>query len=268
MKSCELSIEFTMEADSNSLKKTKQNMRVGRNGSTTSLHLYRNRYQQILDSKIQNSEESVETKEFENSFFETTKQYDFKETKDIKEENCNPWNVKSLFEFRHFCCPECDFITSNNISKNNCRQDFVDHVSTNHPWAISYLQNISDKSVKNITLCTKIKEEPLETIVENYVGASEIKLEQSEELYDPLNVTSVHKEKKLLKCDVGSKNGNRQVRCFCKVYLSCTNTITNPLDFLSIYQKEKQVKKEYKLRCIICSMKFANRAQLEAGRTR
>ena len=98
--------------------------------------------------------------------------------------------------------------------------------------------------------CTdiEIKEEPLETIVENYVGASEIKLEQSEELYDPLNVTSVHKEKKLLKCDVGSKNGNRQVRCFCKVYLSCTNTLTNPLDFLSIHQKEKQVKKEYKLR--------------------
>ena len=114
----------------------------------------------------------------------------------------------------------------------------------------------------------EIKEEPLETIVENYVGVSEIKPEQSEELsniYDPLNVTSVHEEKKLLKCDVGSKmrNGNRQVRCFCKVYLSCTNTITNPLDFQSIYQKEKLTKLENKLRCIICSMNFANRAQLE-----
>ena len=57
--------------------------------------------------------------------------------------------------------------------------------------------------------------------------------------------------------------GNGQVRCFCKVYLSCTNSITNPLDFLSIYKKEKLTAKEYKLRCIICSMKFANRAQLE-----
>ena len=100
-----------------------------------------------------------ESKEFENSFFETTKEYDFKET---EEESCNPWNVKSLFNFSHFCCPECDFKTTSNISKNNCRQDFVDHVFTNHPWAISYLQKISDGSVKNITLCPEIKEEPMD----------------------------------------------------------------------------------------------------------
>ena len=169
MKSCELSIEFTVEAHSDSLKKTKQNMKVGRNGNTTSLQLYRNRFQQILNSKNQNSEESVETKEFENSFFETTEQYDFKGTENIKEESCNPWNVKSLFEFRHFCCPECDFKTSSNISKNNCRQDFVDHVSTDHPWAISYLQIISDESVKNINLINlMIKKEPMDHNMSNF----------------------------------------------------------------------------------------------------
>ena len=149
-----------MEADSNYLKKTKQSMRVGKNGNTT-LQIYGNRFQQVLNSEIQNSEESIETEEFENSFFETTEQYDFKETEDIKEESCNPWNVESLFEFSHFCCPECEFKTSSNISKNNCRQDFVDHVSINHPWALSYLQKISDKSVKNITLCAEIKEEAM-----------------------------------------------------------------------------------------------------------
>ena len=151
-----------MEADSDSLKKANQNMRVGRNGNTTDLQFYRNRFQQILNSKIPNSEESIETKEFDNSSFETIEEYDFKETEDIKEESCNPWNVKSLFEFSHFCCPECDFKTSSNTSKNNCRQDFVDHVSTDHPWAISYLQKISDASVKNITLCSMIKEEPMD----------------------------------------------------------------------------------------------------------
>ena len=80
-----------MEADSN-----KQNMRVRRNGNTTNLQFYRNRFQQILNSKIPNSEESIEIMEFDNSFFETTEEYDFKETEDIKEESCNPWNVKSL----------------------------------------------------------------------------------------------------------------------------------------------------------------------------
>ena len=225
IKSCVFSIEFTMEADSDSLKKTNQNMRLGRDGNTTDLQFYRNRFQQILNSKIPNSNESIETtistehdskkteetvkipeskesiettkeynfKETANistipnskKSLETTKQYDFKETEDIKdipdstesikiqeyglretenikEESCNPWSVKSLFEFSHFCCPECDFKTSSNISKNNCKQDFVDHVSTDHPWAISYLQKISDRSVKNITLCAEIKEEPMD----------------------------------------------------------------------------------------------------------
>ena len=146
-----------MEADSN-----KQNIRVRRNGNTNNLQFYRNRFQHILNSKIPNTEESIEAKEFENSYFETIEEYDFKETEDIKEESCNPWNVKSLFEFSHFCCPECDFKTSSNISKNDFRQDFADHVSTDHPWAISYLKKISDESVKNITLCSIIKKEPMD----------------------------------------------------------------------------------------------------------
>ena len=49
-----------MEADSDSLKKANQNMRVGRNGNTTNLQFYWNRFQQILNSKIPNSEESIE----------------------------------------------------------------------------------------------------------------------------------------------------------------------------------------------------------------
>ena len=64
-----------MEADSN-----KQNMRVRRNGNTNNLQFHRNRFQQILNSKIRNSEESIETKAFENSYFETTEEYNFKET--------------------------------------------------------------------------------------------------------------------------------------------------------------------------------------------
>ena len=168
----------------------------------------------------------------------------------VKEENIEYKEVKENFHA---------------ISGNNTEIEIKEEPLENNEFKDTK-DNFLKKAANDTDI--EIKEEPLETIVENYVGVSEIKPEQSEEycnIYDPLNVTSVHEEKKLLKCDVGSKmrNGNRQARCFCKVYLSCTNTITNPLDFLSIHQKEKLTALEYKLRCIICSMKFANRAQLE-----
>ena len=167
---------------------------------------------------------------------------------------------------------DCFQVKEENIEYKEAKENFhaISAIHTEieikeEPLENNEFKDTKDNFLEKATNDTDIdiKEEPVETMVENDVGVSEIKPEQNEELYDPLNVTSVYEEKKLLKCDVGSKNGNRQVRCFCKVYLSCTNTITNPLDFISIYKKEKLKTLEYKLRCIICSMKFANRAQLE-----
>ena len=166
---------------------------------------------------------------------------------------------------------DCFQVKEENIEYKEAKENFhaISAINTEieikeEPLENNDFKDTKDNFLEKAATDVEIKEESLETIVENYVGVSEIKPEKSEELcniYDPLNVTSVHEEKKLLKCDVSS--GNRQVRCFCKVYLSCTNTLTNPLDFLSIYKKEKLTALEYKLRCIICSMKFANRAQLE-----
>ena len=181
-------------------------------------------------------------------------------------------NCKShfLFFFRAKM-DDCFQVKEENIEYKEAKENFhaISAINTEieikeEPLENNDFKDTKDNFLEKAATDVEIKEESLETIVENYVGVSEIKPEKSEELfniYDPLNVTSVHEEKKLLKCDVSS--GNRQVRCFCKVYLSCTNTLTNPLDFLSIYKKEKLTALEYKLRCIICSMKFANRAQLE-----
>ena len=87
-----------IELDSASVQK--QNMRVERNEKGTNLQYCRNRFQQILNSKIPNSNESIETtisKECDSiktedtvkipkskESIETTKKYDFKETEDTK----------------------------------------------------------------------------------------------------------------------------------------------------------------------------------------
>ena len=42
-----------------------------------------------------------------------------------RENNLNPWNASSLFDFCYFCCPECH-------DKSKSKQDFVNHASTYH----------------------------------------------------------------------------------------------------------------------------------------
>ena len=51
----------------------------------------------------------------------------------IKEEQWNPWDVSSIFEFNYFCCPECDFKVQSD-EHTETKQEFVDHASSNHPW--------------------------------------------------------------------------------------------------------------------------------------
>ena len=86
------------------------------------------------------------------------------------EESMNPWNVFSLFEFSYFCCPECNFkIRSDNIEQS--AQDFVNHASHNHPWAVPYLQQINDGSLddvifseeNNVNIKVEIEHDPKES---------------------------------------------------------------------------------------------------------
>ena len=51
----------------------------------------------------------------------------------IKQEQWNPWDVSSIFEFNYFCCPECDFKVQSD-EHTETKQEFVDHASSNHPW--------------------------------------------------------------------------------------------------------------------------------------
>ena len=68
----------------------------------------------------------------------------------LEEPMNNPWEVTSLFEFNYFFCPECEFKTrSDSIAKS--AQNFVNHASHSHPWAVSFLQQISDGSIDDIT---------------------------------------------------------------------------------------------------------------------
>ena len=39
----------------------------------------------------------------------------------------NPWEAASIYEFRYFCCPECD-------CKSHNKQEFVDHTFNYHSW--------------------------------------------------------------------------------------------------------------------------------------
>ena len=43
----------------------------------------------------------------------------------ITEQDMNPWDVSSIFNFTYYCCPECDW-------KEQNKQKFVNHAFTYH----------------------------------------------------------------------------------------------------------------------------------------
>ena len=56
---------------------------------------------------------------------------------ELKTENSNPWDVKSLAEFHFYNCPSC-------TEKYNDEQDFVGHAFTSHPESAEFLNKIWD----------------------------------------------------------------------------------------------------------------------------
>ena len=49
----------------------------------------------------------------------------------------NPWIASSIFDFSHFCCPECD-------NKSQSKQDFVNHASNFHDGVgLSWVRNFN-----------------------------------------------------------------------------------------------------------------------------
>ena len=76
----------------------------------------------------------------------------------FKEEDqleASPWDVKTLFQFQYFNCPECLF-------KVHEKQTFVDHAFDSHPESVKFLDIIEDESMTDISLpwSGNIKVEP------------------------------------------------------------------------------------------------------------
>ena len=59
-------------------------------------------------------------------------------------EDENPWQLMSLFQLQFYNCPTCDY-------KNNSKQIFVNHACSTHPESISYLKQINDGSIDDIS---------------------------------------------------------------------------------------------------------------------
>ena len=56
---------------------------------------------------------------------------------EFEEKKFNPWDVKSLEEFRYYCCPSCP---SKNVDKTN----FIKHAVTTHPESQSTIEGLED----------------------------------------------------------------------------------------------------------------------------
>ena len=76
----------------------------------------------------------------------------------------NPWDVLSLYQFQNFCCPSCVF-------KVPEKQDFIEHAYKNHPACVDFLSNIEGDSLSDI-VCPwniDIKIEENDICEENYI---------------------------------------------------------------------------------------------------
>ena len=55
----------------------------------------------------------------------------------------NPWAIRSIYELQFYNCPTCVF-------KIQSKQKFINHTYENHPWAVEYLNEIKDGSLKDV----------------------------------------------------------------------------------------------------------------------
>ena len=75
----------------------------------------------------------------------------------------NPWDVKTVYQFQFFNCPECLF-------KVQEKQEFINHAFESHPDSLEYLNSIKDGSLADIavpwTNC-QVLVEPITDILED-----------------------------------------------------------------------------------------------------
>ena len=105
------------------------------------------------------------------------------------EEKFNPWDVKSIEDFRFYCCPECS-------TRNVHRSDFIRHAVTFHPNSkiiIEKLEDNKDDVKPNVTKLTKTEsiDDSTETITNSTNEATPISNNSGTE---PENVPNLTKD--------------------------------------------------------------------------
>ena len=112
------------------------------------------------------------------------------------EQKFNPWDVKSLQEFRFYCCPECP-------SKFVYRTDFVKHALAIHSHSQSFIGGFEENKTDNATSSNKAINQVMKRAMVSLIKLSETVIRKY--------TKDIEKEDSIL--HIQSANGNVQFKC-------------------------------------------------------
>jgi len=141
----------------------------------------------------------------------------------------NPWAVSSIFDFNFFCCPECEI-------KSQSKQDFVDHISSYHTWALEILRFISDGSLDDIDFPSD--------------GSIQLEVKKESTKYSELLSTEIEIQE--YKPDIADLDTDDEISD--KKYIKSAKVVKT---------KSKWAKYTKEFKCVTCSEKFLKRSQLQ-----
>ena len=158
----------------------------------------------------------------------------------------NPWDVSSIFDFTYFNCPECD-------TKSQQKQEFINHAFAKHKKALEGFQNVTDGSLDDVIVPTRIKKEDF---VEPAIEENETK-----EL--------VKKDPTKIPPDRNARRRNAAYNTEPVLCTTCGKTIANRRN-LKKHEKEKHgiisatvfEKRKSNIICSKCNSKFENPTEL------
>ena len=145
------------------------------------------------------------------------------------EELSNPWDVKTLYQFQFFNCPECFY-------KVQEKQKFIDHAYQSHPDCIDYLESVKDGSLTDVDIpwtsdvknCVVKLERLDETIVDQEIiqpiedqdydyeplddHVSDIECDQEDSDYEDDEDEPLAKKQRISGID---RDPDSEVQCYC-----------------------------------------------------
>ena len=136
----------------------------------------------------------------------------------------NPWDVLSLYQFQNFCCPSCVF-------KVPVKQDFIEHAYKNHPACVDFLSIIEDDSLSDIVCPWNIDIKIEENIIceENNIYEDNNILDEDEE-----NIPLFEKNKgRKLKIEANETNPSKKPK-LPHVEAKCETKLNKRLKILPV----------------------------------